>query len=158
MAKEGKKRELEKTLDLSELYSDMVPVDKLIQTDAELNYYTAHTAYWNDRVNQEAARMQKEIAESSDEIDAREDPSRPEHYKTVDAAQEYDGMLLETDAELRYYKAHTQFWNDRVNQEAARMQKEIAENSDEIDAREDPSRPEHYKTVDAAEEYNGMLV
>ena len=80
MAKEGKKRELEKTLDLSELYSDMVPVDKLIQTDAELNYYTAHTAYWNDRVNQEAARMQKEIAESSDEIDAREDPSRPEFY------------------------------------------------------------------------------
>jgi hypothetical protein len=102
--------------------------------------------------------MQKEIAENSELIDAREDPSRPEHYKTVDAAQEYDGMLLETDAELKYYQAHTQYWNDRVNKEAARMQLEIADNSDQIDAREDPSRPEHYKTVDTAEEYNGMLV
>jgi hypothetical protein len=38
--------------------------------------------------------MQKEIAVEGDQIDAREDPSRPEHYKTVDASEEYNGMLL----------------------------------------------------------------
>jgi hypothetical protein len=38
--------------------------------------------------------MEKDLAETDDQIQARDDPSRPEHYKTVDAAEEYNGMLL----------------------------------------------------------------
>jgi hypothetical protein len=38
------------------------------------------------------------------------------------------------------------------------MEKDITENDDLIQARENPHRPEHYQTVDAAEEYNGILL
>ena len=51
--------------------------------------------------------MNKEIAENEDLIEAKENPQRPEHYKTVDAGEEYNGMLLQTDADLQYYKHHT---------------------------------------------------
>jgi hypothetical protein len=75
--------------DLSELYSDMVPVDKLIQLNQP-----HHSAYWETRVNQAAATMERDMAEGEDQLNARDDPSRPEHYKTVDAAEEYNGMLV----------------------------------------------------------------
>jgi hypothetical protein len=67
-------------------------------------------------------------------------------------------MLLQTDSELEYYKHHTAQWDARVTQAAAQMEKDIAENDDLIQAKENSHRPEHYQTVDAAEEYNGMLV
>ena len=67
-------------------------------------------------------------------------------------------MLLQTDSDLEFYKHHTAQWEARVNEEAAKMNKEMAENEDLIEAKENPQRPEHYKTVDSAEEYNGMLL
>jgi hypothetical protein len=69
----------------------------LLQTDSELEFYKHHTAEWEARVNQESAKMEKEIAENEDLMQARENTNRPEHYSTVDAAQEYNGMLLQTD-------------------------------------------------------------
>ena len=51
--------------------------------------------------------MNKEIAENEELIEAKEDPHRPEHYQTVDTAEEYNGMLLQTDSELEFYKHHT---------------------------------------------------
>ena len=74
MAKEGKKANQNKVLDLSELYSDMVPVDRLVQLNEN------HSPYWNARVNKAAAQMEKDIAENEDLIEARENPHRPEHY------------------------------------------------------------------------------
>ena len=62
--------------------------------------------------------MNKEIAENEEIIEAKENPERPEHYKTVDAAEEYNGMLLQTDSELEFYKRHTAEWESRVNQAA----------------------------------------
>lgn len=59
-------------------------------------------------------------------MEARDDPSRPEHYKTVDSAEEYNGMLVQTDAELEFYKHHTEEWNNRVNIAAAQLEKEVA--------------------------------
>ena len=99
MAAKQKKKELGRTVDLGEIYSDFVPVDKLLQTNSELSYRT-HSPYWDQRVNQAAVQMEKDLAEDNDLIEARENPQRPEHYKTVDAAEEYNGMLLQTDAEL----------------------------------------------------------
>lgn len=75
---------------------------------------------------------------------ARDDPSRPEHYQTMDKAEEYNGMLVQTDAELEDYKHHTALWEARVNQAAAQLGKEIDYYDDIAQARENPSRPEHY--------------
>jgi len=103
-------------MDKAEEYNGM-----LVQTDAELEDYKRHTALWEARVNQAAAQLGKEIDYYDDIAQARENPSRPEHYQTVDAAEEYNGILLQTDAELEDYKHHTALWEARVNQEAARM-------------------------------------
>lgn len=68
----------------------------LLQTDAELEDYKHHTAQWEARVNVAAKLMEQQLAEGNDQINAREDPSRPEYYKNqqVNPAEEYDGMLL----------------------------------------------------------------
>jgi hypothetical protein len=69
--------------------------------------------------------MEKDLAEGEDQMSARDDPSRPEHYKTVDAAEEYNGMLLQVDSELEFYKRHTAEWEARVNVAAQIMEKDI---------------------------------
>lgn len=129
------------------------------QTDAELEDYKHHTALWEARVNQETARMQKEIAVNQDLIEAREDPSRPEHYQTVNPVDEYNGMLVQTDAELEDYKRHTALWEARVNNAAAQLGREIDYNEDITQARENPSRPEFYAQQNSKQEiYDGMLL
>ena len=57
MAKQAKRHELDRTVDLSEIYSDFVPVDKLLQTDADL--VQDHSPFWQSRVNLAAAQMEK---------------------------------------------------------------------------------------------------
>ena len=103
--------------------------------------------------------MEKDLAEGEDQIQAAENPHRPEHYKTVDAAEEYNGMLLQTDSELEFYKKHTAEWEARVNRAAAQVEKQMDEQEDIMEARENPSRPEHYANQNSKSEmYDGMLL
>jgi len=80
-----------------------------------LGDYKHHSDFWNSKVNQAAAQLDKEINVNEDLLNAKEDPSRPEHYQTVDQEQEYNGMLLQLDD----YKRHTPLWEARVNNAAA---------------------------------------
>jgi hypothetical protein len=46
----------------------------LVQIDDELEFYRHHTAEWEARVNVAAAQLEKEVGETSDRIEAKEDP------------------------------------------------------------------------------------
>ena len=148
-ALESKRHEQQKTLDLAELYSNMVPVDKVnVQTG-----YRHHSQEWDNQVNEATAKMEDELNESAAADDARADPSRPEHYSTVDREEEYDGMLTQTG-----YRHHSAFWENQVNEAADRMEDELNESAAVDEAKHDPTRPEFYNTIDREEEYNGMLM
>jgi hypothetical protein len=87
----------------------------LLQTKSK---YRTHSPFWEARVEQAAANLEKEIAVQDDLAQAKENPQRPEFYKTVDPAEEYDGMLLQTNSKNKY-RHHTAQWEARVNLAAA---------------------------------------
>lgn len=68
------------------------------------------------------------------EVHALESPHNPDHFRTVNLEDEYNGMLVQTDADMQYvdhwaptYKRHSQYWNDRVDTDARRLNSELRE-------------------------------
>lgn len=81
MARENALHDSKRTVDFSELYSNMVPVAENVQTAAELNDYEHHSQYWNDRVNEATTNYAQSFAEESDRIDAESNPHNVHYYR-----------------------------------------------------------------------------
>ena len=155
MARENAVRESHKPVDLSELYSNMVPVSENVMTAAELNDYEHHSQYWIDRVDEATKDWDKQFAEDSERLDEAEDPHNVHHYRDqLNFEQEYDGMLLQ-----REYTHHSPYWESRVEEASKDFDKNFEEESDRLDAAENPHNVHHYKDqLNFEDEYDGMLI
>jgi len=139
----------------------------LVQTGAEYAdhwtpAYKHHTQYWNDRVKDASIGENAEIRESLATMDHNASTHNTHHFgSTVDFADEYNGMLLQTDSQYADHwadKRHSQYWRDRVHDQALRTNQELLEAFSREDAAASSHNPDHFKTSDLTEEYNGMLV
>jgi hypothetical protein len=88
-------------------------------------------------VSEEADRQEGELNEFMD----YQDPSNPHFFKTINPEEEYDGMLLQKD-----YQHHSDNWNNLVTKETDRMDEELSNAGELLDAKSDPSRPEFYSS------------
>ena len=112
--------------------------------------YQHHSNNWNNLIEKETDRMDEELSNAGEILDARSDPTRPEFYGSkVDKEDLYNGMLLQTG-----YQKHTANWDRMVSEEADRQENELNEFMDY----QDPSNPHFFKTINPEEEYNGMLL
>lgn len=150
------------TVDFGDEYNGM-----LVQTGAEYAdhwtpAYKHHTQYWNDRVKDASIGENAEIRESLATMDHNANTHNTHHFgSTVDFADEYNGMLLQTDSQYADHwadKRHSQYWRDRVHDQALRTNQELLEAFSREDAAASSHNPDHFKTSDLTEEYNGMLV
>jgi hypothetical protein len=150
------------TVDFGDEYNGM-----LVQTGAEYAdhwtpAYKHHTQYWNDRVKDASIAENAEIRESLATMDHNASTHNTHHFgSTVDFADEYNGMLLQTESQYADHwadKRHSQYWRDRVHDQALRTNQELLEAFSREDAAASPHNPDHYKTSDLTDEYNGMLV
>jgi hypothetical protein len=122
-----------------------------------------HSKYWKDRINDQAMRTNADWRETFAQAEAEESTHNPDHYKTVNFEDEYNGMLLQTGEQFTdhwapQYKHHSNYWKDRVHDDSKRINGELRESLAEQSEASNPHNPSNYKTVDLADEYNGMLL
>lgn len=126
-AREQKEHEAHRTVDFAELYGNMVPDVKAVQTDASLEFTDhwadkRHSKYWRDRVTDESHLINDELRYGLAEQHERESEHNPHHFKTTDLESEYDGMLLQTGFVDHWNGGHhSKYWKDRINDEAKRV-------------------------------------
>lgn len=153
-----------KTSDLESEYDGM-----LVQTDEKFVDHwkdKRHSKYWNDRLYSAAKDLNKDWRQTFTEAAQTESSHNPDHFRTVNFEDEYNGMLLQTGltegSEFVDHgnpvKLHSKYWNDRVLDASRRLNSDWRQTFAEAEASESVHNPDHFRTVNFEDEYNGMLL
>lgn len=141
-----------KTIDLGELYGGI----EMVQLDAD---YARHSRFMQHELDQAAEAQEKQDRDDAENelfglYKTKEERAadQAQIQKTIDHAELYDNITLQT-GESRPYEKHHQDWEEQVEVEAQKLEKQMAGVEKEQEDKET-----HYKTIDTAALYENINV
>lgn len=143
-----------KTIDLSELYSGL----EMVQLDATTDY-ARHSKFMQHELDMAAEAQEKHDQDEAEnelyglyKTKSEREADQAQIQKTIDHAELYDNIALQT-GESRPYEKHHEDWDEQVEKEAQKLEQQMQ------DVEQDEHMAEvHHKTIDTAALYENINV
>lgn len=142
-----------KTVDFAELYKGLDT--EMVQLGSEYQRHSKFMQHELDLADKEQEKKDQDEAENElyglYKTKAEREADKAEIQKTIDHAELYDQIALQT-GEQRPYEKHHEDWDAQVEEESAKLEKQMAE------VEHEQQFEQHHKTVDMNDLYENMAV